>query len=146
MSEAPPQLGPPASASSLIGVGIDVTDTRRFDRLVERGDRGTWARWYTEAETRDCLEHHRPGAAAGLRFAVKEATYKAVGAHIARELRWSDIEVLAGVSPWRVRLHAQVAAAATAAGVDALHVTTCQTGDWSMATVIASSTRLPHQY
>lgn len=121
----------------MVGVGIDVADIRRFDRLVGRGAAGAWAHWYTEAETEQCLAQSRPGTAAALRFAVKEATYKAVGAHFAHEVRWRDIEVLGRESAWRLALHGEVGAAATAAGVVRLHVTTCRVGQRAVATVIA---------
>ncbi|WP_210438698.1 holo-ACP synthase [Nocardioides xinjiangensis] len=118
-------------------MGVDVADARRFERLVGRGSNRVWAHWYTEAEARECLAHSRPGTAAALRFAVKEAAYKAVGAHFADMMRWRDIEVLGREPAWRLTLRGDVAAAAEAAGVQRLHVSTCRTGGRVLATVIA---------
>lgn len=125
----------------VVGVGIDVAETGRFERLVSRGAGRVWAHWYTEAEAEECIQHPRPWLAAALRFAVKEATYKAVGAEFSGEVRWRDIQVLGGGPAWRLALHGEVAAAAAAAGVEQLHVSTCQTGGRVMAIVIAKGNR-----
>ncbi|GAB3022520.1 holo-[acyl-carrier-protein] synthase [Nocardioides flavus (ex Wang et al. 2016)] len=124
---------------SVIGVGMDVADTRRFDRLVRRGPGGLWAHWYTEAEVRECLAHDQPATAAATRFAVKEASYKALGARFAHEVRWRDIEVLEREAAWRVVLHGEMGVAAAAVGLAWLHVSTCRTGGRVVATVIAET-------
>ena len=96
-----------------------------------------WAHWYTEAEAEECLSHSRPGLAATFRFAVKEATYKAVGAQFSGPVRWRDIEVLEGEPAWHITLHGEMAAAAADAGAEHFHVSTCQTGGRVVAMVIA---------
>lgn len=123
----------------VIGVGVDVAETGRFERLVSRGAGRVWPHWYTEAEAEACLQHPRPGLAAALRFALKEATYKAVGVQFSGAVRWRDIEVLGTEPVWRIALHGEVAAAAGAAGVEQLHGSTCQTGGRVMATVIVEA-------
>lgn len=123
----------------MAGVGIDVADTGRFDRLLRGQAHRVWAHWFTEAEAEACRAHARPGEMAALRFAVKEATFKAVGAHFAREVRWRDIEVLDQGANWQVALHGEVAAAAADAGVGRLHVSTCRSTSWVIATVIAEA-------
>lgn len=125
----------------MAGVGVDVADAGRFERLLRGGADRVWAHWFTESEAEACRRHPRPGLAAACRFAVKEATYKAVGAEFSGAVRWRDIEVLSGEPSWRVHLHGEVAATAAAAGVEHLHATTARTGGRVMAMVIAETSR-----
>lgn len=127
----------PAPGGTIVGVGVDIADVTRFDRLVARDDGRVWAHWYTETEAQECLAHRRPGRAAALRFAVKEAAYKAVGAEFSGAVRWGDIEVLDREQGWDVVVRGEVAASAAAAGVDRLHVSTCEFAGRVLATVIA---------
>ena len=119
------------------GVGIDVAATERFERLLGRDPTRVWAHWYTAAETEECQRHPRPALAAATRFAVKEATYKAVGARFSRAVRWGDIEVLGSERRWRLSLHGEVAAAARVAGAQKFHVSTCETAGRVVAMVMA---------
>ena len=121
----------------VVGVGIDVADPARFDRLAERGAGRVWSHWYTEGEAEACLRSPRPGLAAALRFAIKEATYKSVGATFSGAVRWRDIEVAGRSSAWRVAVHGEVAALASAARVERFHVSTSQLGGVVMAVVLA---------
>ncbi|WP_167288661.1 holo-ACP synthase [Nocardioides seonyuensis] len=126
-----------AAAGGVVGVGVDVAATDRFERLLRRNAPRLWAHWYTQAEVEECLRHPRPALAATARFAVKEATYKAVGARFVHAVRWCDIEVLGSGPGWQVSLKGEVAAQATVAGAQKLHVTTDETADRVIAVVIA---------
>lgn len=124
-------------------MGIDVADTLRFTRLLARGSERVWAHWFTPAETSQCRDDARPAVAAALRFAVKEAAYKAVGADFTGPVRWRDIEVLArgGAERWRLTLRGEVELAADRVGARILHVSTCEVSDRVIATVIATGVR-----
>ena len=122
---------------TVLGVGVDVVETKRFERLVHRGAPGVWRHWYTEAEADECGTHARPGLAAALRFGVKEATYKAVHMEFSGGVRWRDIEVLGPERAPKVVLHGEVAAAAAAAGVARLHVSVCHLGGRVLTMVLA---------
>lgn len=126
-----------APGGTIVGVGIDIADVTRFDRLVARDGGSVWSHWYTEAEAGQCRAHRRPGLAAAYRFAVKEAAYKAVGAEFSGAVRWRDVEVLGGEEDWHVRLRGEVAAAADAAGAGQLHVSACLVAGRVLATVVA---------
>ncbi len=117
---------------------MDVVDTGRFERLVRRGEGRVWTHWYTEAEAEECARHPRPSLAAALRFAVKEATYKAVGNQFSGALRWRDIEVLGNEPDWRLVLRGEVGAAAAIVGAEHFNVSTCQAAGRVMALVIVS--------
>lgn len=125
-----------------MGVGIDVADTARFQRLVDRGSERLWAHWYTDLEASECRRHARPAVAAATRFAVKEAAYKAVGADFSGPVRWRDIEVLTRSGSWRVALAGEVREAADRVGARDLHVSTSRFGERVVATVIATGTRV----
>lgn len=131
-----------ARAARVVGVGVDIADVGRFDRLLQRGPDRLWAHWFTDAEAAACSRQPRVAEAAAVRFAAKEATYKAVGASFTGATRWRDIEILGGASRWRVALHGEVAETATTAGVTAIHATTCCAGHRVVAMVIAEGLRI----
>lgn len=127
----------------LVGVGIDIAEVSRFSRLLERSAARTWQHWFTPAEAEQCQQHPDPALAAALRFAVKEATYKSVGATFAEEVGWSDIEVLEASAPgfgtpcWQVDVRGDVATAAR--GVSRFLVSTHADDQRAWATVIAEA-------
>ncbi|MGN0065015.1 MAG: holo-ACP synthase [Nocardioides sp.] len=125
------------STGSVVGVGVDVAQSGRFARLLERGAAGVWRHWFTDREASACQRAASPAQAATLCFAVKEATYKAVGAEFSGPVRWRDIEALSTGGRWQVTLHGEVARTAAAAGVATLHVSTGRAGDGVLATVLA---------
>lgn len=133
-------------ADRVVGVGVDTADVTRFERLVARGSERLWTHWYTDAEAAECRGHVRPAVAAATRFAVKEATYKAVGAHFSGPVRWREVEVLAAGAGWRIDLDGEVREAADRAGARVLHVSTSVFAGRVMATVVAtgSDSGTPH--
>jgi len=63
----------------ILGIGVDIADIRRFEKLVDRfGDRFA-KRILSEAELVEFRQHKSPAAFLAKRFAVKEATAKAFG-------------------------------------------------------------------
>lgn len=121
----------------MVGVGVDVAGIDRFERLISRGAGRVWAHWYTDAEALECQRHPRPAEAATLRFAVKEATYKALGAEFSGPVRWRDIEVLGDEPLWRLELHGEVRELAATSRVRSVHVSTGRTAGRVMAMAIA---------
>jgi holo-[acyl-carrier protein] synthase len=78
----------------LIGIGIDLVDIARVERMLTRhGDRVT-ARFLTERERAYVAGTHRPAMHIAARIAAKEAAYKALQALPgARAVSWHDLEV-----------------------------------------------------
>jgi holo-[acyl-carrier protein] synthase len=78
----------------LIGVGIDLVDVARVERMLERhGQRGL-ARFLTERERSYVNGMHRPALHIAARIAAKEAAYKALQSlPDARAVSWHDFEV-----------------------------------------------------
>lgn len=78
----------------LIGVGIDLVDIARVERMIARhGDR-VLARFLTDRERAYVEGTHRPAMHIAARIAAKEAAYKALQALPgARAVSWHHLEV-----------------------------------------------------
>ena len=78
----------------VIGIGLDLVDLARVERMVARhGDRAL-RRLLTEAERAYVATRARPAAHIAARVAAKEAAYKAFqGLPEARAVGWQDLEV-----------------------------------------------------
>lgn len=87
----------------IIGVGLDLIDIRRIERVITRfGDRFL-IRLFTIAERRLCKQtsenfRRRTAAAYARRFAAKEACVKALGTGFSGGITWRDISVVNSVS------------------------------------------------
>jgi len=78
----------------LIGVGIDLVDIARVERMIDRlGDR-VMRRFLTPGERAYVEARERPSMHLAARIAAKEAAYKALQALPgARAVGWHDLEV-----------------------------------------------------
>jgi holo-[acyl-carrier protein] synthase len=86
---------PPLSSNSLIiGVGVDIVETSRIERiLAERGERFR-TKLFTPEEIAYCDAMAKPLIHYAARFAAKEAFSKALGTGIARGVKWKDVGVV----------------------------------------------------
>jgi phosphopantetheine--protein transferase-like protein len=109
---------------SLHGVGIDIADASRISRLLESaGDRFT-GRWFTPEEIAQCDASADRAAAYALRFAAKEAVWKAVGGGV-QGVPWRSIAILhdEDTQLLRVSLTGELGEVAERTGVGHLAVT-----------------------
>ena len=114
-----------------MGIGVDVVDVARLDRVLARTPRLA-ERLFTRGE-RD-----RPVESLAARFAAKEAVAKALGAP--GGLRWLDAEVVPGERGRpRLALHGGVAAEAQAQGIRTWHLSLSHDGGVATAVVVAES-------
>ena len=107
----------------ILGLGVDLLGTARAARA--RADLGAdFARQFcTAAELADCAAAREPARAEALRFAAKEALFKAFALAERDGATWREAEVeSAGGAPPRLRLHGRLAALATARGVRRVHL------------------------
>lgn len=123
----------------IVGIGIDLIEVARVARSAEKhGDRFL-RRIYHPGE----IEQNRGDRTQYLaaRFAVKEATFKALGTGWARGIRWIDVEVqnLASGQPILL-LHGEAAEQARRLGADRSHVTITHTSGHAAAVVILEGT------
>jgi holo-[acyl-carrier protein] synthase len=78
-----------------VGVGVDLVEVARVERmLADRGSR-VFERLLTLAERRYCEDMARPAEHVAVRLAAKEAVFKALqGTPEARKIGWQDTEVV----------------------------------------------------
>jgi holo-[acyl-carrier protein] synthase len=119
----------------VLGVGVDVVDTRRFAGVLERSPRLV-TRVFTEREIRmSGGDSIRPTSLAA-RWAAKEAVAKVLVDN--RGLSWHDCEVLNGdLGEPRLVLSGTVEAASRARGIDAWLISLSHDGDMAIAFVVA---------
>ena len=78
----------------IVGIGTDLCDIRRIERLLEKfGDRFTH-KTFTKAERACCEARGASAACYAKRFAAKEATAKALAGSDTGALFWHDVEVV----------------------------------------------------
>jgi holo-[acyl-carrier protein] synthase len=113
----------------IAGVGIDVVDIARFERVLERSP-GLLQRLFTETE------RGLPARSLAARFAAKEALAKALGAPVG--LGWHDVTVVREESGApRLEVTGTVAARAAELGVTRFHVSLSHDAGIASAVVIA---------
>ncbi len=78
----------------IIGLGSDLIDIRRIERVIEQfGDRFL-DRIFTQAERLKCDRRANRAASYARRFAAKEACSKALGTGFRRGIFWRDLGVV----------------------------------------------------
>jgi holo-[acyl-carrier protein] synthase len=119
-----------------IGIGTDLVDLDRMRRAIDRTP-GIVTRLFTEGEQAYARQRRDPTERFGGRFAVKEATMKALGVGVGA-VAFRDIEVIRAESGApRLVLHARAAALAEARGVAGWLVTLTHTDHLAHAVVMA---------
>ncbi len=78
----------------IIGLGNDLADIRRVEKVYTRFGKKFLARVFTKKEQEKCCSAYKPPACYAKRFAAKEAFAKAVGCGIGEKLGWLDIELI----------------------------------------------------
>jgi holo-[acyl-carrier protein] synthase len=122
---------------TILGVGMDIVETRRIAESIERfGDRFLH-RVFLEGEIAYSRSMKAPHLHLAARFAAKEAISKAFGTGIGREMGWRDLEIVRepGGAP-RVRLHGRAEAHAKARGIEAVHVSLSHTTEYGAASAV----------
>lgn len=77
----------------IIGLGIDVLEVKRMER--DLGDKeGLEEALFTPAEIAYCRARRYPAMHFAVRFAAKEAMFKALGTGQRGMMSWRDIEIL----------------------------------------------------
>jgi holo-[acyl-carrier protein] synthase len=78
----------------IIGIGIDIVEIERLRATLERQKDRFLRRVFTSAEQEYCSRHRDPVPHYAVRFAAKEALFKALGTGWAKGVSWLDVEVL----------------------------------------------------
>lgn len=125
---------------TLLGHGIDLTQTARIAQMIERhGDRFL-QRVFTDAERAYCdASAKRRAEHYAARFAAKEAALKAIGTGWRNGIAWTDVEVLRAPSGApSLKCWGKVAEIADEMGVTAWSVSISHTDAHAVASVIAT--------
>lgn len=125
----------------IVGVGIDIVDVARVERLLAaKGDRAL-LKLCTRREADYIRARHGSAASLAARLAAKEATYKALsGSEDARGIGWREVEV---VKDWdgrpSVLLHGRAERRAGELGVARVHLSLTHTSSSAAAVVVLES-------
>ena len=122
---------------TIIGVGMDIVETKRIaDSIARFGDRFLH-RVFTEGELTYSNSMKLPHLHLAARFAAKEAISKAFGTGIGHEMGWRDLEIVRspGGAP-KVVLHGKAEAYAKARGVETVHVSLSHTAEYGAANAV----------
>lgn len=122
---------------TVLGVGMDIVETRRIAESIERfGDRFLH-RIFLEGEVAYSRSMKTPHLHLAARFAAKEAISKAFGTGIGCEMGWRDLEIVRvpGGAP-QVRLHGRAETHAKARGVKAVHISLSHTAEYGAASAV----------
>ena len=119
--------------------GIDLVDTARVARAIERHGEAFLRRVFTDAEVAYCQRHGDPMPSYAARWAAKEAVSKALGTGIGEEAQMHEIEVTRAPSGQPgILLHGRTAATAAAMGITTISVSLTHTATTAAAMVILS--------
>ena len=118
----------------ILGVGVELVDTRRFEAALARFEGRMKRRLFSETERRYAAEGRRGAQSLAARFAAKVAVRRSLGL---RQLTWTEAEIVGkrGQAP-RLILHGEAEARARALGVRDVHVTLTHDACWCVGHVV----------
>jgi holo-[acyl-carrier protein] synthase len=125
----------------VVGIGIDLVDCGRIERMLSDHGQAFLDRVYTPAEQAYCGRSRNQVERLAARYAAKEAVLKALGTGMRDGMSWTEIEVSHdALGAPVVTLHGEVARVAAARGVGRLAVSLTHAGGLAMAEVMALGT------
>ncbi len=78
----------------IYGVGIDLVENDRIEKIIQKWDEKFLCRVFSDREIEYCGKHAQAHIHYGARFAVKEAFLKAISLGLGRGVRLREIEVV----------------------------------------------------
>lgn len=121
----------------IVGIGVDIIEIERVREAVQNGGERFINRVYTVAEQEFCRARIDPIPHFAVRFAAKEALFKALGTGWAKGLSWQDVEVQRN-DPEKPNLVLRGAAQkqSVASGVQRVHLSLSHSRNSAIALVI----------
>lgn len=114
--------------------GVDLVETARIARAIERQGEAFLCRVFTAAERAYCDSHANAAGSYAARWAAKEAVAKALGTGIGAGAMWVEIEVVRAESGEPgIILHGTAAEAAAKRGVKEVRVSLTHTEHYAAA-------------
>lgn len=124
----------------ILGIGADWVEVEQIESALARGGTRLRRRVFTEAELSYCSGRRREVEHLAVRFAAKEACFKALGTGWGRQAGWKDIEVIRQRrGPPRLRLSGRAQRTARRLGVAHVYVTLSHTSRGALAVVVLES-------
>lgn len=121
----------------IIGAGVDVVEIARIRSIIERLQDRFILRVFTPAEQQFCLGHRDPAPHFAVRFAAKEALFKALGTGWAKGVTWLDVEILRERQDApAMTLHGEAQKLSESMGTTRVHVSLSHSDQWAVAMVI----------
>lgn len=128
----------------IVGIGIDLLGVARCQRAAGELGAGFAREFCTPAELAACAAAPAPARAQALRFAAKEALFKALALAERDGASWREVEVESSPeTPPRLRLHGRLAALAAARGVSRIHLALATAPGLAAATVLLEGPTRP---
>lgn len=124
----------------IVGTGIDIAQTARIEKAMERHGQRFSKRLYTPGEIAYCEQFKNKAERYAARFAAKEAAFKALGTGWREGVRWLDVEVthLPSGKP-ELRLSGRAGDLARELGVTRSAISLSHSNDYVVAQVILES-------
>jgi holo-[acyl-carrier protein] synthase len=121
----------------IVGVGLDLVDIARVERLLDAKGERALRRLFTAEELAYALGRPLPAQHLAARLAAKEAAFKALsGNALARGIGWREIEVVRGEIRPTLSFHGRGAERVAELGVTTVWVTLTHTATTAGAVVV----------
>ena len=121
----------------IIGIGVDLVEIDRFRKVIERLKDRFILRIFTPEEQRFCSQHRDAVPHYAVRFAAKEALFKALGTGWAKGVTWLDVEVLRERQDApTIVLHGEAQRLCAAMGSQKVHLSLTHSDNWAIAMVV----------
>lgn len=121
----------------IVGVGIDLVDIARVQRLLDTKGERALRRLFTGVEVAYALARPLPAQHLAARLAAKEAAFKAfAGNSLARGIGWRDVEVIREDGRPSLAFHGRAAARAAELAISKVWVTLTHSASTAAAVVV----------
>jgi holo-[acyl-carrier protein] synthase len=121
----------------IYGIGVDIVDISRFERFLAEGKDALFQRLFTQSEIEYCRSRKRSAQHYALRFAAKEAFFKASGLGLRDGMSWKDVEVVNNdLGKPELRLYGRAAEIFSELAMKKSHASLSHDGSYGVALVI----------
>jgi holo-[acyl-carrier protein] synthase len=121
----------------ILGTGVDVVEIPRIRKITEKLTDRFIHRVFTPSEQQYCRAYRDPAPHFAVRFAAKEALFKALGTGWAKGITWLDVEVLKEEQEApNLVLHGEALRLSEAKGAKKIHLSLSHTDQSAIAMVI----------
>ena len=122
----------------IIGIGTDITEISRIEKMVEKHTEHFLNRVYTAEERQYSLGKKRQGEHLAGRWAAKEAVLKAIGTGWTGRITWQDVEVCNEVNGApKIKLTGEAGHIADTLGIRNVLITISHSNEYAVAFAVA---------